>query len=363
MNVSKYVNIAVKDDVSTIEISGDIGYNPFADTFEEYKANTSANIKAELNAIQNIQTKKVKVVLESLGGDLNHGLAIRSLLVNSGAEVEVYLRGANASSSTIIATATKDPSKVYMDTTGMYLIHKPMTGAFGNSNDFEQTTKDLNKWQSAVNTAYLEMGIEQSAIDDLMERNGGHGDWLDYAEAKEFGFVGNKWETKKISNYTKELFINKNLLIPKNLKMEENKNAEVEQSLLQKIWNKLSTEKVEDVKVPVNEVSPEEQTAIVNEVMQILEPRLVAHEEAMQEIEPRLVALEESMQAMKPEEEVEAKEDDEEEDEVVNTKVSDLENKVKELTDAIANSKETPKNKVEDIENAPFWKQRINGHK
>ena len=344
MNVSKFVNIAVKDDVATIEISGDIGYNPFADTYEEYKANTSANIKAELNAIQNIQSKKIKVVLESLGGDLNHGLAIRSLLVNSGADVEVYLRGANASSSTIIATATKDPSKIYMDTTGMYLIHKPMSGVYGNSNDMEQMKKDLEKWQSAVNTAYLEMGVDQEVLNDLMERNGGHGDWLDYSEAVNFGFVGNKWETKRATNYTKQTFVNKNLLIPKFIEMEENKEVVEEKNLLEKIWNKLSSDKPE---TPKNEVAPEERTEIVNEVMQILEPRIVALEEAIAEMSPE--AMEE--------EKVEAKEDKEYEN-----KVLDLQNEVKALKESIANSKETPKNNKEDFENMPSWKKVAYAH-
>lgn len=345
MQVSNFLNVAVKDDVTTLEISGEIGYNFWADTFEDYKKNTSEGIKAELNAISQIKSKKINVVLESLGGDLAHALAIRSLLVNSGAEIEIYLRGANASSSTIIATSSKDASKVHMDSTGLYLIHKPMSQAFGNSNDMEQMKKDLDKWQSALENAYIEMGVSNEVLNDLMERNGGHGDWLTYDEAKEFGFVGNKWETKKTQNLTKDLFVKNNLLIPKNLKME---NSE-EKTLLEKIWNKISTKE----EAPKNEVSEEEKTSVVAEVMQILEPRLVALEEAIAKLAPA------NMEEEEEEEPTNMEEDEEKnklEEELKNLKVEN-----QKLIGEIANKKETPQNK-EYSENLPSWKKVAIAH-
>lgn len=346
MQVSNFLNVAVKDDVTTLEISGEIGYNPFAESTEEYKKNTSERIKSELNAIQNVETKKIKVVLESLGGDLMHALAIRSLLVNSGAEIEIYLRGANASSSTIIATAAKDPSNIYMDSTGMYLVHRPMIGAYGNIYDMEKTKSDLTKWQNSINTAFFEMGVKEEVLNDLMDRNGGHGDWLYFDEAKEFGFVGNKWETKKTQNLTKDLFVKNNLLIPKNLKME---NSE-EKTLLEKIWKKISTKE----EAPKNEVSEEEKTAVVAEVMQILEPRLVALEEAIAKLAPA------NMEEEEEEEEPTNMEEDEEkkklEEELKNLKVEN-----QKLIGEIANKKETPQNK-EYSENLPSWKKVAIAH-
>jgi len=47
-----------------------------------------------------------------------------------------------------------------------------------------------------------------------MSRNSGNGEWLTFAEAKEFGFVGNEWKTDKVSNYQKSTFENKKILIP-----------------------------------------------------------------------------------------------------------------------------------------------------
>jgi ATP-dependent protease ClpP protease subunit len=347
MQVSKFLNLAVTDDIATLEISGEIGYNVWADTYEDYKKNTSENIKAELNAIQNISQKKIKVVLESLGGDLSHALAIRSLLVNSGSEIEVYLRGANASSSTIIATASKNVANVHMDSTGLYLIHKPMSGQFGNSNDMEQMKKDLDKWEQSIRIAYKEMGVTDEVLNDLMERNGGHGEWLTYDEAVAYGFVGNKWETRKAQNYSKEIFENKNLLVPKNLITIKNTQMENEsKTLLEKIWNKLSTEKVEaqsNESTPKNEVTPEEKTAIVNEVMQILEPRIIALEEAIAQMMPEEAPAENM-------------EKEEEEEEVLNT----LKAEIKALKEGIANSKETTK--VVDNSKLPRWKQIQNIH-
>jgi ATP-dependent protease ClpP protease subunit len=357
MKVTPFLNIKKTDNVADIEIFGDIGYNVWADTYEEYKANTSEQKAEEIKALQNLGVDVINVTLESLGGDVSHALAIYSLLKNSGATINTYYRGVNASASTIIGSAATSVKNIYMDNTGLFLVHKVMSYVEGNENDMQDMINDLEKWQGAINQVYLNLGVEKEVIAELMERNGGHGEYLNFKEAKKYGFVGKEWETKKVANYSRDTFVEKELLVPNFINNQKEEKMEVttpnvvteEKTLLQKIWNKISNEsETPSVENEVdNEVTPEEQTAIVDEVMQLLEPRIVALEEAMAELMPK---------------EEEAEEEPMEE-EMVEDKKENLSEVIKnEIAEAFKNFVEptpTKSNKTNSV-NEPTWKQHLN---
>ena len=356
MKITPFLNIKKTDNVADIEIFGDIGYNVWADTYDEYKANTSEQKAEEIKALQNLGVDVINVTLESLGGDVSHALAIYSLLRNSGATINTYYRGVNASASTIIGSAATSVKNIYMDNTGLFLVHKVMSYVEGNENDMQDMINDLEKWQGAINQVYLNLGVEKEVIAELMERNGGHGEYLNFKEAKKYGFVGKEWETKKVANYSRDTFVNKDLLVPNFINQKEEKMEETtpvvteEKTLLQKIWNKISNENEPTAENEVdNEVTPEEQTAIVDEVMQLLEPRIVALEEAMAELMPK-------------EEEAEAEEQPMEE-EMVEDKKENLSEVIKnEIAEAFKNFVEptpTKSNKTNSV-NEPTWKQHLN---
>ena len=261
MKVSKFLNVKKEEKVANIEITGEIGYNAFADTYDDYKKNTSEAMAAELNALKDLDAEVINITLESLGGDVHHALAIYSLLRNSGAKINTYYRGANASSSTIIGSAADSVDNIYMDSTGLFLVHKVMTMAEGNANDMQNTIDTLNKYQEALETAYMNIGVSKESLSELMERNGGHGEWLTFNEAQSFGFVGSEWNTGKASNYSRATFANKNILIPnqfnnKNNNLMEEKtfalNEEQERGLFSKFkaWfsNEADAEELEKAK-------------------------------------------------------------------------------------------------------------------
>ena len=261
MEVSKFLNVKKEEKVANIEITGEIGYNAFADTYDDYKKNTSEAMAAELNALKDLDAEVINITLESLGGDVHHALAIYSLLRNSGAKINTYYRGANASSSTIIGSAADSVDNIYMDSTGLFLVHKVMTMAEGNANDMQNTIDTLNKYQEALEKAYMNIGVTKESLSELMERNGGHGEWLTFNEAQSFGFVGSEWNTGKASNYSRATFANKNILIPnqfnnKNNNLMEEKtfalNEEQEKGLFSKFkaWfnNEVEAEELERAK-------------------------------------------------------------------------------------------------------------------
>jgi ATP-dependent protease ClpP protease subunit len=97
MKITPFLNVKKKDNVANIEIFGDIGYNSFADNSVDYLKNTSEVKAKEIKALQEIDVEVINLTMESLGGDVSHALAIYSLLKNSGATINTYYRGANAS--------------------------------------------------------------------------------------------------------------------------------------------------------------------------------------------------------------------------------------------------------------------------
>lgn len=339
MLLDNITNIKVEDKSITIELVGIVGFEI-----------DSENLANQINEAKANGVENVKIILESPGGNMAQGLSIYSILKNSGLKVESYLRGANASASTLIASAA-NKENIYMDETGLYLIHKPMMYSEGNENDFENSKNSLKKWENSLRKIYQNLGVANETLDDLLNRNNGHGEWLNFEEAQELGFVGQAWQTEAVFNFDKEFFNKHNLITPKNKDMEENKEVVEEKSLLTKIWNKLNAEPKQEieeeemVETAKNMLSDEEKTSIVAELMQIIEPRLVALEEALNPDE----------NVEEEEEEVENKENDE--------KYNALLNEFKNLKKEISNGKPEKTNKVENLEDAPFWKQRINGIK
>lgn len=340
MKISSVLNIKTSDDIAEVSIVGDIGYNYWADTHEEYKKNTSENIAKELNALKDLKVKSINLYLESLGGDVHHALAIYSQLRQSNAEIKTYLRGANASASTIIASASKKEN-IFMENTGLYLVHKPMTYAEGNINDMQDTIKSLEKHQKAIETAYLNIGVKQDVLNELMERNGGHGEWLTFEEAKEYGFVGNAWETKRVSNYTKNQFINRNILIPKNI-INNKKIKKME--MIQEDKKNLFADFKNWFK------NEEEQEEKMNE----LEALKVENEDLKKQIDD----LKTEIEALKVENE--NLKENEEATKVENEKI--IEDKVKEKIKDLANQSKDSKQKEVLNSESPAWKKLYNIH-
>jgi len=353
MKVTSIFNVKQVDDVADISITGDIGYNVWADTFEDYKKNTSEGMAEELQAIKDLNVKTINLTMESLGGDVMHALAIYNLLRQSDAKLNVFLRGVNASSSTIIASAAK-VENIYMDNTGLYLIHKAMTDVSGNANDFKDALTNLEKFQTTLEQVFVNLGVEQTVISDLMEKNGGHGEWLTFTEAKEYGFVGNEWTSDNVTNYTKQQFTNRKILVPNNLinnnlkpikKMEEN-----EKKGLFEEFKALFKNEAEELQVK-------------NDAEQELADLKAENESLKAEIE-KLKAELDGGKEEEPKEEEEPKAENVVNDviaeptmeEIINAKVAE---QIKNLAKP---STEKKTNKEVSNKSVPFWKSQSNIH-
>ena len=90
-----------KATISTIDIEGTIG-----EAWWEDSPNTAKAMKKELKAIGELNAEEIIVNIHSLGGSVDHGLAIHDLLRENKARVTTRVTGGmSASAATIIAQA------------------------------------------------------------------------------------------------------------------------------------------------------------------------------------------------------------------------------------------------------------------
>lgn len=187
--------------VAEVDIDGIIGF----DFFEaEEDQNTKQKMREQLREINGIEADRIIVNISSLGGDVDHGLAIHDLLASNPANVETRVIGMTASAATIIAQAGNTRS---MSDNALYLVHRAWTIGIGNANDFEALAKDLNKLDDRISNIYAKRSDkDQSEFMDLMNESNGDGIWISAQEAKDFGLIDEINEPMKAAAMDASIF-------------------------------------------------------------------------------------------------------------------------------------------------------------
>ena len=178
-------NFSIKnlsDDVAEIKIFGEIGEGWFGDGV------TLDSVKTQL---EGIKAKKINVLISSLGGDVNHALAIHDILKMSNAEITTEIVGATASSGTIIAMAGKERK---MSNNALFLSHNAWMLAVGNADQLRKQADDLDAFNDRIINIYQKVtGKSREQVKALMDEE----KWIDAENAKDFGFVTETFEPVK----------------------------------------------------------------------------------------------------------------------------------------------------------------------
>lgn len=222
-------NFSIKnlsDDVAEIKIFGEIGDGWFGDGV------TLDSVKTQL---EGIKAKKINVLISSLGGDVNHALAIHDILKMSNAEITTEIVGATASSGTIIAMAGKERK---MSNNALFLSHNAWMLAVGNSDQLRKQADDLDAFNDRIINIYQKVtGKSREQVKALMDEE----KWIDAENAKDFGFVTETFEPVKAAAFIDFNAINASKLpkVPENIiqKINAMKESKDEQSLVEKIVN------------------------------------------------------------------------------------------------------------------------------
>lgn len=222
-------NFSIKNlsgDTAEIKIFGEIGEGWFGDGV------TLDSVKTQL---EGIKAKKINVLISSLGGDVNHALAIHDILKMSNAEITTEIVGATASSGTIIAMAGKERK---MSNNALFLSHNAWMLAVGNSDQLRKQADDLDAFNDRIINIYQKVtGKSREQVKALMDEE----KWIDAENAKDFGFVTETFEPVKAAACIDFNAINASKLpkVPENIiqKINAMKESKDEQSLVEKIVN------------------------------------------------------------------------------------------------------------------------------
>lgn len=132
-----------KGDEAVIYIYGGIGQSHFG---ESVSADNVRDLLNETNA------KTIHVRINTVGGDVFHGLAIYNLLKDHDANIIIHIDGLAASAGSIIAMAGDE---IRMPKTSMMMIHNAWTVAGGNAKEMLKVAEDLAKINDTIIEAYL----------------------------------------------------------------------------------------------------------------------------------------------------------------------------------------------------------------
>lgn len=168
----------------------------------------------------------VQVVINSAGGSVTEGMAIRSAfqaLVAEGIQVAVEVAGVAASISSVIALSG---SSLTMNTGSYLMIHRPYTLAVGDYEELRNTADTLEKMNDDLISIYKEKStLTEEEIKSYITKE----TWFTASEAQQYGFaetvnvpesgvVLNSSGRKMGNSFMASTFKNipENLIIPKN---------------------------------------------------------------------------------------------------------------------------------------------------
>ena len=278
----KVFNLVETSDDITIEIRGEIGGSWWNDGVTYNKV--AAQLKDAVNG-----KKKVKVKINSLGGDVDEALAIYELLLSMGDRVTTECYGRCASAATIIAMGGHTR---LMSRYALFLVHKCWSDVVGNENVLEEVLDFQRAINDRLAQIYIDRtGSSEESIKELMNRFNGDGAWLNVDEAMEYGFItGQLPEEQKPaeSDYLKEKI--KNMFNLKNQrKMKKNITT------LALLCAVLASQELEakDNKALLDD----EQLAKLNDALKAANDAKAAAEAAKAETETKLAAAEAAKQA------------------------------------------------------------------
>ena len=171
--------------VRTLYLDGVIAEDSWFDDDVTPKA-----FKAELTAGEG----DIVIWLNSPGGDCIAASQIYTMLMDYKGTVTVKIDGIAASAASVIAMAG---TTVLMAPTALMMIHNPLTGAIGDSEEMKKAIAMLSEVKESIINAYeIKTGQSRAKISHLMDGE----TWMNANKAVELGFADGILEDSKRSH-------------------------------------------------------------------------------------------------------------------------------------------------------------------
>ena len=173
----KFWNVMKNDEEKSAELIlyGSIGSNEYWDDISD---------KAFKQDIENLgDVENITLHINSPGGSVFSAVAIANTLKNHKAKITANIDGLAASAATIITSAC---DTVRMPKNALFMVHNPITFAYGNNQDMQKTLEMLNKVKNSIIETYLNKAkTDKETLSELMDNE----TWMSAEEAKEYGFI------------------------------------------------------------------------------------------------------------------------------------------------------------------------------
>ena len=173
----KFWNVMKNEEEKSAELIlyGSIGSDEYWDDISD---------KAFKQDIENLgDVENITLHINSPGGSVFSAVAIANTLKNHKAKITANIDGLAASAATIITSAC---DTVRMPKNALFMVHNPITFAYGNNQDMQKTLEMLNKVKNSIIETYLNKAkTDKETLSELMDNE----TWMSAEEAKEYGFV------------------------------------------------------------------------------------------------------------------------------------------------------------------------------
>ena len=173
----KFWNLVKNEEEKTAELIlyGSIGSDEYWDDISD---------KVFKQDIENLgDVENITLHINSPGGSVFSAVAIANTLKNHKAKVTANIDGLAASAATIITSAC---DTVRMPKNALFMIHNPITFAYGNNQEMQKTVEMLDKVKNSIIETYLsKTKADKKTLSELMDNE----TWMDAETAKEYGFI------------------------------------------------------------------------------------------------------------------------------------------------------------------------------
>ena len=173
----KFWNVIKNEEEKSAELIlyGSIGSDEYWDDISD-KA-----FKQDIENLGNVEN--ITLHINSPGGSVFSAVAIANTLKNHKAKVTANIDGLAASAATIITSAC---DVVRMPKNALFMIHNPITFAYGNNQEMQKTLEMLDKVKNSIIETYLnKTKTDKETLSQLMDNE----TWMSAEEAKEYGFI------------------------------------------------------------------------------------------------------------------------------------------------------------------------------
>jgi ATP-dependent protease ClpP protease subunit len=165
--------------VAVVDIEGIIGV-PEPWQFDEpgQRVATYETFRRTVESLSEVRSPEVVVNIRSTGGNVNDALLIYDALTGLQGRITTRCFGYVASAATIIAQAAS-PGCREISSNSLYLVHKSVTAAEGNTEQMHSTLGMLEQTDARIAAVYAaRSGKPVENFEALMRENSGNGRWL-----------------------------------------------------------------------------------------------------------------------------------------------------------------------------------------